>query len=136
MVVSWREKEGTKRVACRLLCSITHWYASHLRPAMLFYLLSEAFLLESVSEQGQCSLRLLFLLICRPHSGLSQKIFPPVLFKEDFTHAFHLPHPQPTPNLIYQSNFLSRLQTRANVKNAMFLSSVNVKGPFSDMFGT
>lgn len=39
---------------------------------VVFYLLSEAFLLESVSEQGQCSLRLLFLLICQVKSILIQ----------------------------------------------------------------
>lgn len=50
----------------RFLCSVIHWYASHLRPLLLFFnLLSDTFLLQSVSEQGQYSLRLLFLLICK-----------------------------------------------------------------------
>ena len=47
--------------------------ASHLRPMLLFFkLLSEAFLLESVSEQQQCSLSLLFFLICQVRSVLIQ----------------------------------------------------------------
>lgn len=99
-----------------------------------FNLLSEAFLPESVSEQGQCSLRLLLLLICQVRSILilacRRLSFLQSFLKRislmpstSFTHS-------PQPNLIYQPNFLSCLQTRANVKNAMFLSSVNVKTHF------
>lgn len=120
---------------CKLLCSITHRYASHLRPMFFFffYLLSEAFLPESVSEQGQCSLRLLFLLICQVRSILIQACrrlsFLQSFFKEDFTHAFYLLHPQHTTqsNLPAQFPLLSANQSQCEKCHVLVYCSVNVK---------